>query len=112
MNRGGFTPFEFDVTDALNFDGKNVIAVQADNSAIVGATWNWGGIIRDVTLTKNKDVRIAYQYIHADPNLQTGSALLNLKVRIENNSNERRTIAVDSKIVDKTEIGSLNGTIA
>ena len=111
MNRGGFTPFEFDVTDALNFDGDNVIAVQADNSAIVGATWNWGGIIRDVVLTKNKDVRIDYQYIHADPNLKTGSATLKLKVRIENNSAEKRTIKVSSKILDHAQVGALKGTI-
>ncbi|MEX0320878.1 MAG: glycoside hydrolase family 2 TIM barrel-domain containing protein [Puniceicoccaceae bacterium] len=110
-NRGGFTPFEFDVTDTLNFDGENVIAVQADNSAIVGATWNWGGIIRDVTLSRNKDVRIDYQYIHAEPDLQTGSAELKLKVRIENNSADKRTIKVDSRIMDGTEIGSLSGTI-
>ncbi len=110
-NRGGFTPFEFDVTEAINFNGKNVIAVQVDNTAIVGATWNWGGIIRDVTLIKNKDVRIDYQYIHADPNLKTGTAALKLKVNIENNSNQKRTITVDSKIIDTTEIGALSGSI-
>ncbi len=111
MNRGGFTPFEFDVTDALNFNGKNVIAVKADNSAIVSATWNWGGIIRDVTLSKNKDVRIDYQYIHAEPNLDTGTAQVKLKVKIENNSNQKRSISVNSKLFYKTEIGTLNGII-
>ncbi len=110
-NRGGFTPFEFDVTEAINFNGKNVIAVQVDNTAIVGATWNWGGILRDVTLTKNKDVRIDYQYIHAEPNLKIGTAALKLKVNIENKSNQKRTITVNSKIIDTTEIGILSGTI-
>lgn len=110
-NRGGFTPFEFDVTDVLDFDGKNVIAVQADNSAIVGATWNWGGIIRDVTLTKNKDVRIDYQYIHADPNLTTGSAELTLMVKIENNSTENRSIQVQANIMDESNIGTLSGSL-
>lgn len=110
-NRGGFTPFEFDVTDEIKFNGKNVIAVQADNNAIVGATWNWGGIIRDVTLTRNKDIRIDYQYIHAEPNLTTGSAKLKLKVKIENNSVEKRTVEVNSKIFDASEIGALIGTI-
>ncbi len=110
-NRGGFTPFEFDVTHALNFKGKNIIAIQADNSAIVGATWNWGGIIRDVTLSKTKDVRIDYQYVHAEPDLKLGTAQLKLKVKIENNSSETRTITVNSKILDDTEIGVLEGTI-
>lgn len=110
-NRGGFTPFEFDVTEALNFHGKNIIAVKADNSAVVGATWNWGGIIRDVTLTKNKDVRIDYQYIHATPDLEDGSADLTLQVKIENNSAEARKITVRSSILDETEIASLTGTL-
>ena len=107
MNRGGFTPFEFDVTNALNFNGKNVIAVQVDNSAIVGATWNWGGIIRDVTLEKSKDVSIDYQYIHAEPDLEKGFASLKLKVKIQNHSNEQRIIEVHSKIIDDIEIGAL-----
>ncbi|AUP79714.1 glycoside hydrolase family 2 TIM barrel-domain containing protein [Flavivirga eckloniae] len=111
MNRGGFTPFEFDVTDVLNFNGENVIAVQADNSAIVSATWNWGGIIRDVTLTKNKDVRIDYQYIHAEPDLAKGSADIKLRVSIENNSSEKRTIKVNSRIVDAKEISKLEDEI-
>ncbi len=110
-NRGGFTPFEFDVTDVLNFGDENVIAVQADNSAIVGATWNWGGIIRDVTLSKKKDVRIDYQYIHADPNLKTGEATLHLKVKIENNSPEKRTIQVNAKVINDLEIATINGEI-
>ncbi|RED95962.1 glycoside hydrolase family 2 TIM barrel-domain containing protein [Marinoscillum furvescens] len=111
MNRGGFTPFEFDVTDALNFDGENVIAVQADNSAIVGATWNWGGIIRDVTLTQANDVRIDYQYMHAEPNLETGSALLTLKVTIENSATEKRSIDLSSSVLDELEIATLSGSI-
>lgn len=111
MNRGGFTPFEFDVTAYLNYNDENVLAVQADNSAIVGATWNWGGIIRDVTITKNKDVRIDYQYIHANPDLKTGAAALKLKVKIENNSPKKRTIQVNSKILDDKVIGALNGVI-
>jgi len=110
-NRGGFTPFEFDVTDALNFYEENVIAVQADNSALVGATWNWGGIIRDVSLTKNNDVRIDYQYIHAEPNLTIGTAELKLQVRIENNSNDKKTVSVDASIIDKIEIGTFHRTM-
>ncbi len=111
MNRGGFTPFEFDVTDALNFERKNVIAVQADNSAVVGATWNWGGIIRDVALKRERDVRIDYQYIHAEPDLESGKADVSLLVKIENNSNRKRSIQVSSQILDGKEIAKLERTL-
>ncbi len=97
-HQGGFTPFEFDITDFVKFGAKNIIAVEVDNAFIVGATWNWGGIIRDVTIKKDKDVRIQHQYIHAEPDLEKGSAAISLKVRFENNSENTRTIDVVSKI--------------
>ena len=98
-HQGGFTPFEFDVTDRLNYSGKNIIAVQANNNYTVGATWNWGGIIRDVSLIKNKDVRVKYQYIHAEPDLESGTAAYEIQVRVENNSADTRSLDVSSVIV-------------
>ncbi len=53
---GGFTPFEFDVTDKLN-QGDNYVIVKVDNrrtkSTIPAMSfdwWNYGGITRDVDL--------------------------------------------------------------
>ncbi|CAM3333698.1 glycoside hydrolase family 2 TIM barrel-domain containing protein [Zobellia roscoffensis] len=97
-HQGGFTPFEFDVTDKLNFSGHNVLAVEVDNSALVGATWNWGGIIRDVHLVKNNDVRLSYQYVHADPDLKKGTANLKLKIRVKNLSAQKRTVLLSAQI--------------
>ena len=101
MHRGGFTPFEFDVTNQLNYKGSNTLAVEADNNFLVGATYNWGGIIRDVHLVKNKDVRINYQYVHAEPDLKTGKATLHIKVRVENNSAADRSLSLVTTISDK-----------
>ncbi|CDF79836.1 glycoside hydrolase (GH2), partial [Formosa agariphila KMM 3901] len=97
-HQGGLTPFEFDITDHVKFGGKNVIAVEVNNAFIVGATWNWGGIIRGVQLKKQKNVRIQNQYIHAEPDLKKGTAAVNLKIKIENNSNSSRKVDVFSKI--------------
>jgi beta-galactosidase len=91
-HQGGFTPFEFEVSHLLKKGQANVLAVEADNSAIVGATWNWGGIIRDVSLVKTADVRVKYQYVHANPDLTNGNAELSLKVRVKNNSNKKRKL--------------------
>ncbi|HEY4061044.1 MAG TPA: glycoside hydrolase family 2 TIM barrel-domain containing protein [Puia sp.] len=56
MHKGGFTPFEFEVTDRL-LDGDNSIVVKADNTrhkdeipTINTDWWNYGGITRDVFL--------------------------------------------------------------
>src|ERR1700761_1147229 len=54
MHKGGFTPFEFEVTGKLA-DGENVVVVKADNSrkkdeipTVNTDWWNYGGRQRDV----------------------------------------------------------------
>ncbi|TKD57921.1 glycoside hydrolase family 2 TIM barrel-domain containing protein [Flavobacterium sp. ASW18X] len=111
MNRGGFTPFEFDVTPYLNFNGENILAVEADNTAVVGATWNWGGIIRPVTLTRKNCIRIASQYLHAEPNLETGDAAVNIKVKLQNTSKDSRSITLKTKLFKKGEIAEMVRTV-
>ncbi|MDV7185897.1 glycoside hydrolase family 2 TIM barrel-domain containing protein [Lutibacter sp. TH_r2] len=110
-HRGGFTPFDFEVEDQLNFNGRNIIAVEVDNRNKVGATWNWGGIIRDVTLVKNNEVRINNQYIHATPDLEKGTAALRLKVKVENNSDKAKSISVKSIISKEGKISELAKTV-
>jgi beta-glucuronidase len=58
MHKGGFTPFQFDVTAKLN-KGRNVVVVKADNTrhpdeipTVNTDWWNYGGITRDVTLAE------------------------------------------------------------
>ncbi|GAA4236414.1 hypothetical protein GCM10022291_20690 [Postechiella marina] len=108
-HQGGFTPFEFDITDKINFSNKNILVVEADNNYLVGATWNWGGIIRDVQLVKSKDVRVKYQYIHAEPDLVKGSASYQVIVRVENNSEKKRELNVNA-LIEKGKV--LNNTSA
>ncbi len=55
-HKGGFTPFQFDVTGKLN-NGKNFVVVMVDNTrykdevpTINTDWWNYGGITRDVAL--------------------------------------------------------------
>jgi len=65
MHRGGFTPFQFDVTDKL-VKGRNVVVVKADNTRHQDAIptlntdwWNYGGITRDVLLAEVPSTYIA-----------------------------------------------------
>jgi beta-glucuronidase len=57
-HKGGFTPFQFNVTGKLN-DGENTLIVKADNSrhqdeipTVNTDWWNYGGITRDVLLAE------------------------------------------------------------
>ncbi|WP_233164662.1 glycoside hydrolase family 2 protein [Pedobacter sp. ASV28] len=58
VHKGGFTPFQFDVTGKLK-DGENFVVVKADNTrkqdeipTVNTDWWNYGGITRDVLLAE------------------------------------------------------------
>ncbi|RYF16604.1 MAG: beta-glucuronidase, partial [Flavobacteriales bacterium] len=58
IHKGGFTPFQFDVTDKLKA-GENSLVVKADNTrkpdeipTVNTDWWNYGGITRDVFLAE------------------------------------------------------------
>ncbi len=57
-HQGGFTPFNFEVTDKIR-DGENLLIVEVNNQrsidAVPGPTtdfWNYGGLTRDVSLVE------------------------------------------------------------
>ena len=63
-HKGGFTPFEFEVTDVLQ-EGPNSLVVWVNNTRGVSEVptqnfdwWNYGGITRDVTLISVPEVFI------------------------------------------------------
>lgn len=71
-HKGGFTPFQFDVTDKLT-DGNNFVVVKVDNKrkkdeipTVNTDWWNYGGITRDVTLVITPDVFINDYKIQLD----------------------------------------------
>ena len=64
-HKGGFTPFQFDVTGRL-LKGQNTVIVKADNTrhqddipTLNTDWWNYGGITRDVLLAETPDTYIA-----------------------------------------------------
>ncbi|MBO7463567.1 MAG: beta-glucuronidase [Bacteroidales bacterium] len=64
IHEGGFTAFNYDVTDLIK-DGENVVIVKVDNKrrkenvpTQIFDWWNYGGITRDVFLVETDDVYI------------------------------------------------------
>lgn len=69
---GGYTPFNFDVTDLL-VDGNNFVVVKADNKrhkdnvpTVNMDWWNYGGITRDVTLAQVPNTYIEDYLVQLD----------------------------------------------
>ena len=72
-HEGGFTPFEFDVTEQLK-DGANFVVVKVDNArardqvpTVNTDWWNYGGITRSVKLLALPKQHIRDYNLHLDP---------------------------------------------
>ncbi|SHJ71144.1 beta-glucuronidase [Reichenbachiella agariperforans] len=73
MHKGGFTPFEFDVTDLL-VDGDNFVVLKVDNTrhqdevpTVNTDWWNYGGITRDVLLLDLPKQHVADYVLQLNP---------------------------------------------
>lgn len=65
QHTGGFTPFNFDITDLMK-DGENSLVVKVDNKRHIDNVptqvfdwWNYGGITRDVMLVEVGDTYLS-----------------------------------------------------
>lgn len=123
---GGRTSFTFDISNAIKFDEKNVLAVQADHPPMImdlpwvcgGCSSEWGfsegsqpmGVFRPVTLIISEDLRIEPFGVHVwnhkpDKNSENKNVfILNFNTELKNYSNQDRTIELIQKLVDKNNI--------
>ena len=103
---GGFTPFNFDVTDMLR-EGDNFVVLKVDNKRHAEAVptqifdwWNYGGITRDVLLVDVEPVYIE------DYNLQLASLegrLLSFSVQLNKPlSGQQITLSIPELKIKKT----------
>lgn len=72
-HEGGFTPFQFDVTDHVN-DGDNFVVVKVDNRrerdqipTVNTDWWNYGGITRPVKLLELDENYLADYFVQLKP---------------------------------------------
>ena len=59
-NESGYGPFQFDVTELINYGGENVLSVRVDATLPEGWWYEGGGIYRDVWLTKTAAVHVPW----------------------------------------------------
>jgi beta-galactosidase/beta-glucuronidase len=117
QHEGGYTPFEFDVSGIARPGAENVVAVRVDNTRAmdrIPATlrrtwsydwWNWGGIVRDVSLEMTSKAYVASQQVVAVPRL-TGTneadwAKVTTKVRVRNKSETHLEGMVVADVLDE-----------
>jgi beta-glucuronidase len=125
-HEGGYTPFELDVTKLIRPGEKNSIAVEADSAwdttTLPGARtgpmpqqqsypwWDYGGIVRDVTLLATPRVFVHRQKIEATPDLRTGTAAIHAVVWVANTQAEPAEVAVEVDVRKEGADDALRGS--
>lgn len=103
-HKGGFTPFQFEVTGKLK-EKDNYIILRVDNirgentiPALSFDWWNYGGITRDVDLVYVPENYIQDYFIRVDNN-DTGK--LDIKVKLNGENVSRKEIVVELNEINK-----------
>jgi len=113
---GGFTPFNFEVTDILK-DKDNFLVVRVDNKRLKEGVptlntdwWNYGGITRDVKIIETPSNFIQDYFIQLDQNnrkLVKGYIQLNGSDK----SNKKVTLKIAELGINKNYVTDSNGKI-
>lgn len=113
-HEGGYTPFQFDVAPLIRWSGANTLAVQVDNSwstnTLPGARigprpqdqvypwFEYGGIVRPVTLVLSDSVYVAKSRVIASPDLANGTATIEVATYVVNASDQSEKIRLGMAI--------------
>ncbi|MCI8496152.1 MAG: leucine-rich repeat protein [Lachnospiraceae bacterium] len=103
----GYTPFSFDISEYLNYDGitENVIAVKVVNNIPSSRWYSGSGIYRDVTLIVANPVHVDVNGTFiTTPNLQTSNGsdgTVNVAVDVKNSSQAATDISIRNTIYEK-----------
>lgn len=118
-HEGGYTSFEFDVSAAAKPGQENVIAVKVDNLRAFDRIpanlnpgwsfdwWNYGGLIRDVSLEITSKVFIARQQIVSTPHItgvdEADSAEIVATLTVNNTSDQTFHGTIQANLLDDVD---------
>lgn len=97
----GYTSFWFDLTDKINFGGRNVLAVKVRNEGENSRWYSGSGIYRHVFLKTLDPVHVAQwgTYI-TTPEVSASSAKARLKTSVQNESDAATSVRLVTRILD------------
>ncbi len=96
----GYTGFRFDLTDYLNYDGPNVIAVRADATMEEGWYYEGAGIYRHVWLTKTAPLHIAQWGTFVSAEVKPDSAAVTARTTLSNAGNAGAAFTLEQVVLD------------
>ena len=110
----GYTAFSYDLTDLINYGGKNFLAVRVDATSWEGWWYEGAGIYRHVWLVKTDPVHIAYNGTVVRTDLKKSDAAVTIVTTVVNDEFEDVKFDLTSDILDdagKKVAGAKNKSI-
>src|SRR6266567_6960748 len=99
-NDNGYAPFRFDLSDFLNYGGKNFLIVRMDASFGDGWFYEGAGIYRHVWLTKTDALHLGHHDSFIRTEVKGNSATLRLDTMVENQNTQAESCRVRWQIFD------------
>lgn len=95
----GYASFRVEITDCVEFDQKNVLAVRLDNKANSSRWYPGGGIYRNVWLVQTKPIHIAHRGVFVTtPKVTQRSATVVIATNVDNQSEKSAEIKIATEI--------------
>jgi beta-galactosidase len=105
----GYTSFNYDITDYLNYDGENVIAVCADAIMEEGWYYEGAGIYRHVWLSKTSPIHVEHYGTFITTDLKDTRALITARTTVVNESGKTAVFDIEETIVDSSGMAIASG---
>lgn len=99
-NNNGYAPFSFDISDFLNYGGKNYLMVRMDASFGDGWFYEGAGIYRHVWLTKTDALHLGQWESYVRTDVKGNAATLNLATVVQNQGTKPENCRVRWQIFD------------
>ncbi len=97
----GYSSFQFDITDALDFEGKNLLAVHVDNPPAQHRWYPGAGIYRNVRLVKVSPVHIAHWGTSiTTPTVTSDSAAVRVETTLANTTGNDTDLKLRIRLLD------------
>ncbi|MBA7521605.1 Beta-galactosidase BoGH2A [subsurface metagenome] len=102
----GYTSFAIDLTDKINREGENLMAVRVENQDSSSRWYPGSGIYRNVWLTYTNPVHVAHwgTYI-TSPEISAEKAIVDVRTILKNKNNSIAHVSLTTSIVNN------NGTV-
>lgn len=96
----GYLPFRYDITDYLNYNAKNVVAVRVDATMQEGWFYEGAGIYRDVWLNVTAPLHVAHYGTYVTSEVKKHDADVTVRTTIDNDSYKKKVFGINQTIIN------------